>query len=168
MTTSGLAAPTPLTTSHLTATFTCGEPSLDDWLKRRAWRNETSGASRTYIVAIENEVAGYYCLASGGVGRAEAPKSMQRNMPDQIPVVVMGRLAVDIRFQGMGLGSALLRDASTRTLLVSQTVGVRAMLLHAISDEAKAFYLAHSFLESSVTRMMLCLPIETIRRAAYE
>jgi GNAT superfamily N-acetyltransferase len=160
-----LSPPTRLTTAHVLESFACGVPVLDEWLKRRAALNNESGASRSYVVCQGTVVVGYYCLATGGVTRVTAPGSIRRNMPDPIPVIVLGRLAVDQRFQGQGVGRALLRDAILRVLQVADSVGVRAILVHAISDEAKRFYQTNGFLASPIEPMTLCLPLETARAA---
>jgi GNAT superfamily N-acetyltransferase len=165
MTKAGLTAPVRLTTFHNLAEFDCGTPSLNRWLTQQALKNEASGASRTYVVCIDNTVVGYYCLATGAVIRTQAPKSLRRNMPDPIPVMVLGRLAVDLANQGRGIGRALLRDAILRVLQVAEIVGVKAILVHAISDEAKRFYLTHGFVESPIEPMMLCLALGTARQA---
>ena len=99
MTLAGPSAPAPLAAKHDLEAFACGEPSLDAWLKRHARKNEASGASRTYVVGIGNAVVGSYCLAVGAIDRDHAPKPIQRTMPDPIPVMVLGRLAVDRRYQ---------------------------------------------------------------------
>lgn len=168
MTDAGLNAPVPLTAFHNLTEFDCGTPSLNTWLTRQALKNEVSGASRTYVVCIDNTVVGYYCLAAGAVVRTEAPKPMQRNMPDPIPVMVLGRLAVDLANQGQGIGRALLRDAILRVLQAAEIVGIRAILVHAISDEAKRFYLSHGFQESPIEPMTLCLALGTARQAIEE
>ena len=168
MTASGLTAPAPLTVAHDLEPFDCGEPSLDDWLKRRAVKNGVGGASRTYVVCVGATVVGYYSLATGAVTRSDAPKPIQRNMPDPIPVMILGRLAIDRRYQSRGIGKALLRDAVLRVLQVADVVGVKAVLVHAISEEAKRFYLANGFLESPVDPMVLCLVLETARQALAE
>jgi GNAT superfamily N-acetyltransferase len=160
-----LTAPSRLTDEHNRDAFSCGEPTLDDWLRRQARRNEESGASRTYVVCNGLTVVGYYSLSTGAVIRADAPKRIQRNMPDPIPVMVLGRLATDQRFQGRGIGKALLRDAILRVLQAAEIAGIRAILVHAISDSAKLFYLQNGFLESPTEPMTLCLPIEMARRA---
>lgn len=168
MTGDGLTAPARLTASHDVAGFDCGTATLTDWLNRQALKNEVSGASRTYVVCSGETVVGSYCLAAGAVVRDEAPKPMQRNMPDPIPVVVLGRLAVDQQYQGLGIGRALLRDAVLRTLQASEIAGVRAILVHAISDDAKRFYLANGFLESPIEPMTLCLVLSQVRQALAE
>jgi GNAT superfamily N-acetyltransferase len=148
---------------HNVSLFDCGVPILNDWLKRRALRNEASGVSRTYVITHSGDVIGYYTLASGGIARSEAPKALQRNAPDPIPVIILGRLAVDKRFQGRGLGTALLRDATLRTLAVSNAVGVKALLDHALDEEAKAFYIGQGFLESPINTMTLCLRLDELQ-----
>lgn len=111
-----LQAPVPLGDTHVLDGFTCGVTSLDDWLKRQARANQALGASRTYVVADETQrVMGYYCLASGALALNEAPTGLRRNMPDPIPMALLGRLAVDGAMQAQGLGAALLRDAVERT-----------------------------------------------------
>lgn len=168
MTIAGLAAPVPLATTHDVESFACGVSSLDVWLKRHALRNEAGGASRTYVVRIDNTVVGYSCLAAGAVARNEAPKQMQRNMPDPVPVMVLGRLAVDQTYQDKRIGSALLRDAILRGLQVATTIGIKAILVHAVSEEAKAYYLTKGFAESPIEPMTLCLVLETARWALTE
>src|SRR5262245_42500137 len=106
-----LSAPTLLDEAHDLDRFQSGTDALDDWLRRRARANQVSGASRTYVVADDRRVVGYYCLASGALDLADAPGAIRRNMPDPIPMAVLGRLAVDREWQGKGLGAALLQDA---------------------------------------------------------
>jgi GNAT superfamily N-acetyltransferase len=161
MTLANLSPPSPLDASHDLTAFACGEPLLDDWLKKRAVRNDQSGASRTYVVCDGLRVVGYYCLSAGAVSRAEAPKAMRRNLPNPIPALVLGRLAIDSRFQGLGLGSALLQDAIRRTLQVSVISGVVALLVHAISERAKGFYLSFGFVPCPEQPMTLCLVLRT-------
>ena len=104
-------APQKLRADHELLQFNCGEPTLDDWLRRRALQNEERGASRTYVVCTGLRVVGYYALAVGAVAHAGAPGRVRRNMPEPIPVMIIGRLAVDREFHGNGLGQGLLRDA---------------------------------------------------------
>ena len=157
-----LGAPQPLTARHLLDTFGCGEPSLDEWLKRRALANQLGGASRTFVVAdVEDRVVGYYSLAAGAVSRNLATGSVRRNMPDPVPVLVLARLAVERHAQGMQLGAALLQDAVNRAVSVSQNAGVRALLVHALDDKAKQFYLHYGFVESPLHPLTLMLPLHT-------
>jgi GNAT superfamily N-acetyltransferase len=137
-----LSAPVPLLAEHDTAAFSCGHPSLDEWLKRRGLPNQKAGASRTYVVAEDRRVVAYYALASGALACTAATGKLRRNMPDPIPVAILGRLAIDRGFQGRGLGRALFRDAALRVLSAAETIGIRGLLVHAISDEAAAFYRA--------------------------
>lgn len=155
-----LLAPVPLTDEHDLSPFECGEPSLDDWLRRRALANQARGASRTYVVAEDRRVVGYYSLASGALALNEAPGPVRRNMPDPIPMVLLGRLAIDQAWQGRGLGIALLQDAVVRTKTASDILGIRGIMVHAISEDAKAFYERHGFLASRVQPMTLILPLK--------
>ena len=98
MTLPSLSAPIRLSSQHDLEPFDCGNPSLNDWLKRQAIKNELGGSSRTYVVCSERAVVGYYSLAAGAIIRDAAPKTIQRNTPDPIPVMVLGRLAVDAQF----------------------------------------------------------------------
>ena len=160
-----VSPPQHLTSEHDVATFDCAVPELNDWLKRRALQNEGSRASRTFVVIGDGRVVGYYALATGAVAHAEATGRVRRNMPEPIPVMVLVRLAVDRAHQGTGLGSALLRDALLRTLTVADTVGIRAILLHAISEEAKRFYLHHGFAESPVDPMTMMITVADVEKA---
>lgn len=156
-----LLAPELLSPDHQINAFACGESVLDEWLKRRALGNQINGASRTFVVATkEREVMGYYALAAGAVAHQDAARSIRQNMPDPIPVMVLARLAVDIRAQGMRLGAALLQDALQRCVLVSKNVGVRAMLVHALNDRARQFYEFYGFKTSPAHPMTLMLRLQ--------
>jgi len=153
-----LSAPQPLRAEHQLSDFECGEPALDEWLKRRALSNQLSGASRTFVVVDdEQRVRGFYALAAGAVAHQMATSSVRRNMPDPVPAMVLGRLAVDRRAQGIQLGAALLQDAVNRAITVSQNTGVRALLVHALHEQAKAFYEHYGFQESPTHPMTLML-----------
>jgi GNAT superfamily N-acetyltransferase len=155
----GVSAPQKLSTSHDLSQFDSGEPLLDQWLRHRALRNEGSGASRTYVVSAEERVVGYYTLAVGAVARADAPGRVRRNVPDPIPVMVLARLAVDRSFQKRGIGSGLLRDAVLRTAQASSIAGIRAIMVQAMSEDAKRFYEAAGFVASPVHPMSLMIPL---------
>lgn len=159
---SKLIAPCPLADHHDLDLFFCGVPSLDNWLKKRARSNERSRASRTYVLCNDERVIGYYALASGSLAAEAAPGKIKRNMPDPIPVMVLGRLAIDQEYQGKKLGDALLRDAVLRILQAADIAGIKAILVHAISEEAKKFYLDRSFIISPADPMTLILPLESI------
>ncbi len=151
-----LLEPKPLNEHHQTQDFFSGESSLDDWLKRKALANQKLGASRTFVCADEaGRVYGFYALAAGALAHAEASSNIRRNMPDPIPVMVLGRLAVDKQAQGFKLGSSLLKDAVLRCKAVAENVGVRALLVHALNENAKSFYQKYGFKESPVDSMML-------------
>jgi GNAT superfamily N-acetyltransferase len=153
-----LGAPQPLTVSHVLDAFDSGEGSLDDWLRRRALTNQASGASRTFVVTdAASHVFGYYAMAAGAVAHEHATSNVKRNMPDPVPVMILARLAVDRRAQGMQVGGALLQDAVQRALAVSQNAGVRALLVHALHERAKRFYEHYGFQESPQHPMTLML-----------
>jgi GNAT superfamily N-acetyltransferase len=161
----GLTAPEHLTAQHDLAAFDSGVPALDDWLKRRALANERAGGSRTYVVCAGGRVVGYYALATGGVAQEAATGRVRRNMPDPVPVMVLGRLAVDRVYQDRGLGAGLLREALLRTMQAAELGGIRAILVHAISEEAKRFYERHGFVESPIDPMTLMIAIADATRA---
>jgi len=136
---------------------------LDDWLRRRALSNQQSGASRTFVVADENgRVRGYYALAAGAISHQLASGGVKRNMPDPVPVMVLARLAVDRRAQGLHLGAALLRDAVLRAVAVSRNAGVRALLLHALHEKARQYYEHHGFQPSPTHPMTLMLRLRGV------
>ena len=150
--------PQLFTRAHDSGGFDCGEPGLNEWLKKRALNNQASGASRTFVVVDgQNRVVAYYALSAGAVSSREAPGAVRRNMPDPVPVMVLGRLAVDLSCQGKRLGTALLKDAFLRTATVAENVGVRALLVHAINESAKQFYLQHGFTPSPINPLTLML-----------
>ncbi|GAB6058756.1 GNAT family N-acetyltransferase [Desulfonatronum parangueonense] len=157
-----LDPPTPVTSLYHLEEFDCGTPVLNAWLIKQALRNEASGASRTFIVGKERVVVGYYALAAGSVERMNAPGRIRRNMPEPLPVMVLGRLAVDIRWQGQGIGKGMLKDALLRTLAVSRQAGIRALVVHAISEETRLFYIRHGFLESPLDELTLMLGLENL------
>jgi GNAT superfamily N-acetyltransferase len=160
-----LAAPALLTDRHALADFNSGVPSLDEWLKRRALANQASGASRTFVASDGAPVVGYYALASGAVSVVAAPGRFRRNMPDPIPVVLLGRLAVDHSHQGLGVGRGLFRDAAKRVINAADAIGIRGILVHAISDQAKAFYLALGLEPSHLEPMTLMATLADLRGA---
>jgi GNAT superfamily N-acetyltransferase len=162
-----LSAPAPLLASHDLDAFDCGEPVLDDWLKRRALRNE-SRFSRTYVVAEGDRVVAYYCISAGGVRREAVPGKLRRNAPDVVPVSVIGRLAVDRAYAGRGLGADVLADALRRIALAAQTIGIAAVLVQAKDDRARAFSLARAeFIERPGESRTLWLPDGTVVAGLY-
>lgn len=152
-----------ITSDHDLALFDCGHKTLNEWLQKRALKNQDLNASNTYVICDNKRVVGFYAIATGSIERLIAPGAVTRNMPNPIPVMVLGRLAIDQSYQGQKLGVALLKDAMLRTLKVSQIVGVKAMLVHAISEEAKRFYMHFGFQKSPVNSMTLLLTIKKIK-----
>ncbi|MBA3529248.1 MAG: GNAT family N-acetyltransferase [Propionibacteriaceae bacterium] len=159
-----------MTPEHHCSGFVSGSAPLDSWLRNRAHKNEASGASRTFVTCAvghdERAVLGYYTLAASSVVLEQAPGSVRGNMPDPIPVILLGRLAVDQRCQGAGLGSSLLRDAILRVAGAANSVGIRALLVHAIDDAAAAFYRHCGFVPSPIDDQTLFLTINQIRASA--
>lgn len=156
--------PRNLAATHLLDGFECGEAVLDEWLKRRAMANQLSGASRTFVVADQDSrVYGYYAMAAGAVSHPMATRSVRQNMPDPVPVMVLARLAVDRRAQGIKPGASLLQDAVNRAVTVSRNAGVRALLVHAIHDRAKQFYEHYGFQPSPLQPMTLMLRLGSAR-----
>jgi GNAT superfamily N-acetyltransferase len=159
-----LKAPEPLALDHELDAFESGEATLDEWLKRRARRNEAEGASRTFVLCAGRRVVGYYSLAAGSILHGAATGKVRRNMPDPVPVLLLARLAVDRSCQGKGLGADLLSNAVLRAIGAADTVGVRAILVHAISDGAKSFYEKHGVRASAFEPMTLMITIDEARR----
>lgn len=153
------SAPELLNATHHLDKFDCGEEALNSWLKRNALKNQQNQASRTFVICQNNNVVGFYALAAGSVSHQFVSGGLRRNMPDPIPVVVLGRLAIDLAHQGQQLGAALLKDAVLRAGAVSQQVGVKALLVHALNDKAKAFYLNYGFQVSPIDDLVLLLKL---------
>ncbi|PDT12458.1 GNAT family N-acetyltransferase [Rhizobium sp. M1] len=160
-----LSRPAPLADHHDLAEFRSSVAELDEWLRRRARANQAGGASRTFVVCQGSRVIAYYALASGAVRQPEAPGRFRRNMPDPIPVAVLGRLAIDQSHQGRGIGRALVRDAGLRLVNAAEILGIRGLLVHAISDGARAFYEAVGFLPSPSDPMMLMVGLHDLNGA---
>ena len=155
-------APVLLSSQHNLENFDCGEDSLNNWLKRKALKNQSSGASRTFTICNDNDVIGYYCLSAGAIAHENTPKKLRRNMPDPLPALVLGRLAIDHRYHNKGLGTALLRDALFRSINISSDAGIFLILVHALSNEARQFYISRGFIESPMQPMTLMMTMKTI------
>jgi GNAT superfamily N-acetyltransferase len=145
--------PTLLTADHDLTAFHSGNALLDEWLVRRAFKNQTLNASRSFVVCEANSVnvVGYYSLATGSVHHAQAPRGLRQNMPDPIPVILLGRLAVDKSFQSQSIGKWMLKDAVDRVAGVAEQVGIKAIMVHAIDKKAKAFYQHFGFVQSVIS-----------------
>ena len=163
-----LTAPELLSPAHKTDGFDSGIAALDDWLKRRAAQNQASGASRTFVVCDAGVVVAYYALASSAVVTHSATGRFRRNLPDPIPVVVLGRLALVRSHQKRGLGRVLFADAGRRVLQAANAIGIRGLVVHALSDEAKAFYIALGLEPSPLDPMTLMVTLADLRLALSE
>jgi GNAT superfamily N-acetyltransferase len=157
------SAPEQLRADHRTDAFDCGCPALDDWLRKRALANQKQGASRTYVITDGLRVVGYYALAAGDIRAEAAIGRFRRNIPNPIPVALLGRLAVDRTLQGKGLGRGLFRDGAKRILHAADTLGIRGVIVHALSDDAKAFYLALGFDPSPAEPMTLMITLADLQ-----
>ena len=159
-----LNAPIPLAATHILDDFACGEASLDEWPKRRALANQLSGASRTSVATDqEGRVYAYYATTAGAVSHQAATSNVRRNMPYPAPVMVLARLAVDHRAQGIKLGAFFLQDTVGRAVSVSQNAGVRASLVHALHHWAQQFYEHYGFQESPQHPMTPMLRWNTVK-----
>jgi len=157
-----LAAPVPLSPQHDCSAFDCDHAGLAEWLRRRARSNEAAQGSRCFVACEGKRVIGFYALAAGSVRRAAAPGAVRRNMPDPVPAIVLGRLAVDRTWQGQGLGADLLQDAVLRAVRASREIGARVLLCHAVDERAKRFYLHHGFVASSFDPLVVMLDLKQI------
>jgi GNAT superfamily N-acetyltransferase len=159
--------PERLANQHNVAGFRCGHDALDDWLLRQA-RGSEGRSARTYVVTTADRVVGYYCLAAGSISRVALPSAaLRRNQPAVVPIVLLGRLAVDLTFAGRGIGGALLKDAIKRGLAAAEIIGARAILVHAIDERAALFYRKFGFVPSPTSQTDLLLPLETFVRALF-
>ena len=161
-----ISQPGPLSNEHRLDDFQCTSPELTRWLMTRARNNHREGASRCFVVCDEPQrVIGYYALAAGAVSHQDVSGTVKRNMPDPVPVAVLGRLAVHADWAGQGIGRGLLKDAVQRTLQVAQHMGIRVLLCHAIDEPAKAFYVKHGFIEAPVDPMTVMLSMTRLHSA---
>lgn len=160
-----LHAPELLTVRHVLDAFDSGEPSLDEWLKRRALKNQASGATRTFVVCDNASVVAYYALASGAVDVDAAPGRFRGNIPDPVPVVVLARLAVDRAWQGKGVARALMRDAGGRIAQAADVIGIRGVIAHALNQDAHRFYLALGFEASPLAPMTVMMTLADLKAA---
>lgn len=158
-----LSAPEPFAKHHDVSQFDSGETTLDHWLKQRALKNQTAGATRTFVACSVECVVAYYALAASTVAIEAAKGRFRRNMPDPIPVVVLGRLAVDRSWQGKGLGRALVRDAGLRVIQAADTIGIRGLIVHALSENARNFYECVGFEPSPLDPMLLMITLSDLK-----
>jgi GNAT superfamily N-acetyltransferase len=149
------------------STFDCGKPSLNDWLKRFALTNQQSDSARTYVAVRSGKVVGYYSLSAGAVRKEESPARIAKGLANHpIGVILLARLALDKSEHGRGLGKVLLRDALQRALAAADVIGARAILVHAIDEEAAAFYRKFGFESSPLDPKQLLLLMKDLRASA--
>jgi GNAT superfamily N-acetyltransferase len=162
-----ITAPESLDSHHDLQSFDCGKPGLNNWLKKKALKaHRIGGSARTYVVCSpSDQVVGYYALATGSINQEDVPGKVKRNMSDPIPVILIARLAVDQKFKGQGIGSGLLKDAWLRIARAAKEIGVRAILVHALDEHARNFYLRHGFYESPTNELTLMVTVEEVQRA---
>ncbi len=132
-------------------------------MRRRARANQASGASRTFVLCENRRVVGYFALASGAIEAAGATGRFRRNMPEPVPVAVLARLAIAKTLHGSGLGSLLVRDATLRVMRAADYIGIRGMIVHAISDEATTFYERQGFEVSPLDPRLLMVTLADLR-----
>ncbi len=126
--------------------FDCGSEPLNRWLAQKALHNDKTGGSRTYVVSTETgELAGYFCLSAHSVEHGDLKAKYRRNMPNPVPTILLGRLAVDKKFAGRGLGKSMLSVAIRSSIEIAKSIGVAAVVVHPISEEAEHFYLKNGF-----------------------
>lgn len=157
-----LDAPVLLTEHHDLSTFDCGETSLNHWLRSRSLANQASGASRTFIACVERRVYAYYSLSSGSISSRIVAGRFRRNMPDPIPVVLLGRMGVDVTLKGQGIGRALIKDAGLRVSQAAGVIGIGGIIVHPLSEEARQFYLAVGFDECPGDSQVLAITLSDL------
>lgn len=160
-----LSAPEPLNDQHELGAFSCGVDSLDRWLRQRAWKNQLQGASRTYVACDGRRVLAYYALASGAIATTSATGRFRRNMPDPVPVIMLGRLAVDLTCKGQGVGRSLIRDAGLRVMQAADVIGIRGLIVQALSEDARRFYESVGFESSPLDANLLMITLADLRDA---
>ena len=162
-----LSAPQPLDANHQLEEFDCGKPALTDWLPRHAHQAQGSGAARTFVVCDGDRVAGYFSLTVGQIDTLEAPERTRRGMGQYpIPLVILARHAVDLDYQGQGIGFSMLQDAIRRTIAIADQAGTRALPTHPIDESAEAFYRRFGFGSTPAHERQLILPLKDARRFA--
>ncbi|MCK6412402.1 MAG: GNAT family N-acetyltransferase [Azonexus sp.] len=161
-----LRGPDSLGVRHRLEDFDCGKPALNEWLHRHARQAQGSGSAKTFVVADDDRVVGYFSLTVGQVDTLEAPERIRKGMGRYpIPVVILARLAVSIQDQKKGIGFGMLQDAIRRTLLIAEQAGIRAMLTHPIDDEASSFYTRFGFIASPLSEQQLLLLLKDARHS---
>ena len=161
-----LRGPESLEARHRLESFDCGKPVLNEWLLRHARQAQGSGSAKTFVVADDDRVVGYFSLTVGQVDTLEAPERIRKGMGQYpIPVVILARLAVSIQDQGRGIGFGMLQDAIRRTLLIAEQAGIRAMLTHPLDEDASSFYTRFGFIASPLSEQQLLLLLKDARHS---
>lgn len=155
--------PELLTASHNINDFDCGDMALNEWLRRRAVRNQNEGSSRTWVISDNAQVVAFYASSAAAIARTEATKRAARNQPDPLPAMLLGRLAVDRHHQRLGLAEALLKHFLLKALEVAEYTGLRLVLVHAKDDQAASFYRRYRFEPSPIDKLTLMMLIKDIR-----
>lgn len=159
------SSPSILSKEHIITNFDCGQPLLNNWLKRFAWQNQQANASKTFVIAIEYQVIGFYSLAVGSIEHMVASDRIKKGLARHpIPVMILARLAVDQKYQGMKIGSGLLKDAIGRTIKASESAGIRAIFVYAKDDKARKFYEQFGFESSPIDPFKLMLLIKDAKK----
>lgn len=163
-----LSVPQPLASHHRLEEFDCGKLALTEWLHRYARQAQGSGSARTFVTCDDDRVAGYFSLTVGQIDTLEAPERVRRGMGQYpIPLVILARLAVDLDYQGKGLGFSLLQDAIRRTVAIAELAGIRALLTHPVDAGAEAFYRRFGFEPTQIRERQLILLLKDARRYAH-
>jgi GNAT superfamily N-acetyltransferase len=164
-----ISTPVRLSRYHIVEGFDCGYPQLNEWLQRYAWQNQQANVARTFVVCVKSRVVGFYSLAVGAVDHIEAPQRVKKGVARHpIPVMILARLAVDRRYQGMGIGRGLLKDSILRTINASDYAGIRAILVHAKDEKARTFYQKFDFDPSPIDPLQLMLLLKDARRTVED
>ena len=150
---------------HAVEAFDCGQEALNRFLQKHALQNQRSGGSQTYVGLINETVIGYYALAVGSVEQDHAPERVKKGLAKHsIPIMLLARLAVDLNWQKQGIGAALVKDATLRTLQAADIAGIRALVVHAKDDVAKKFYERFDFLPSPTDPLHFFMLLKDVRK----
>ncbi len=155
-----ISAPEPLSDAHDLSQFSCGKPSLDNWLRTRALSNQKKGFTAVMVVHDVGRVVGYYGLAPTAVVPVSLPRSIRTGQsPDPLPCLLLGQLATDARWRGQGIGTGLLKHALQRCVEGATLIGGRALIVNAVDPEAAAFWQRRGFVASKDDPMVLARSI---------
>ncbi len=148
-----------LSSDHKVKDFDCGVPELNSWLQQSALNNQKLNTSRTFVLVAGDNVIAFYCLAAGNIARASLPNNKQRNSPRDVPLIALGRLAVDSRYQAKGIGAQLLRDAIARVIVATQQVAAKFLRVDAKDHAVARFYERFGFITDPNNPLALYLKL---------